>query len=60
MREGCLSCDEDAYEEYLNECLGEFKVGNLTFDGGRIIRELDPVAFRCGMAENECTCKEAD
>lgn len=54
----CIACDEDTYEEYLTECLGEIQVGNLVFDAGRIIRELDPIAFRCGMADETCAQEE--
>ncbi len=54
----CQACNEDMYEEFLNEIFGAFQIGSLTFSGGSIIREMDPVAFRCGMAEEFCTCEE--
>lgn len=40
---------EEQHEEMLDEVYGEFKVGELTFSAGRIVRELDPIAFRVGM-----------
>jgi len=43
--------DEEAYEELLTEIYGTVKVGNLEWDAGSIVREMDPIAFRCGMAE---------
>lgn len=49
----CRRCDEDMYEEFINEIYPEVKIGQLTFSPGKILRELDPVAFRCGMSEEE-------
>lgn len=49
---------DDMFEEYLTEVYGEFKVGNDSFDAGHIVRELDPVIFRCELAnwlDNEVT-----
>jgi len=53
---------EDEFEDELNEIFGEIQIGTLIFSAGRIIRELDPVAFRCGMAEKEevWICGECD
>jgi len=42
---------EDGYEEYLTNIYGFIMVGYLTFDTGKIVRELDPIAFRCGIEE---------
>ena len=44
---------EDAYEDLLTELCGTLKVGSLEFDAGRVVRELDPTAFQCGMADAE-------
>ena len=46
------------YEEVLNELYGEVRLGGLTFDAGRIIRELDETAFNCGMADYEDSLPE--
>jgi len=37
-------------------------VGYLTFDTGKIVRELDPIAFRCGIEEldEEWRCGECN
>jgi len=53
--------DED-YEELLNEVYEKVHIGDFTFDAGRIMRELDPVAFRCGIAEEpeQWKCSECD
>lgn len=53
---------EDDYEGYLTETFGTVKFGFLEFDAGRIIRELDPTAFRCGIADEPevWLCGECD
>ena len=54
----CPGCDEDAYEEFIDELYPEVRIGALAFSPGRILKEMDPIAFRCGMSEYECKCKE--
>ena len=41
----------DEYEELLDELYEEVKIGDLTFSPGRIVRGLDPIAFRVGVAD---------
>ena len=40
---------EQLYRDMLDECEPEVKVAGLSFCASRIIEELDPVAFRCGV-----------
>lgn len=47
-----VEMDEKDYEEMLNDVYGEIKIGNLTFWAGEIVKELDPIAFRCGLSED--------
>ena len=39
---------EEMYEEMIDECYGEINVG-VTFNASRVLRELDPIAYRCGF-----------
>ena len=41
----------DEYEELLDELYEEVQIGDLTFTPGRIVRELDPIAFRVGVSD---------
>jgi len=44
--------DPDDYEESYKECLdseGPVNVAGMRFDASRIIEELDPTAYRCGL-----------
>jgi len=40
--------DEDDYKEML-DCDGPVNVCGMQFDPSRILEELDPIAFRCGL-----------
>lgn len=44
---------EDFYDDLLNECYGEIKLGDLVFSPAEIIKTLDPIAYRCGLADFE-------
>lgn len=54
--------DENEFEQEITEQYGTFSVGNLEFNAGRIMRELDPTAFRCAIADEPETwiCDECD
>ncbi len=43
--------DDKQYEEMLNESYGTVVICGMTFDQGTALKELDPIAFRCGMAD---------
>lgn len=40
-----------AYDAMLDEFDGPVTVGGLTFDASRILRELDPIAYKCGWID---------
>ncbi len=49
----CTAVDgEDLFEEVLDECYEEVKVGCCTFSPSQVMKELDPTAFRIGVQEN--------
>jgi hypothetical protein len=43
---------EQAYRDFLDECEPEVKVAGLFFCASRVIEELDPIAFRCGVSDH--------
>ncbi len=52
IKEHCESIDaEEQFEEMLNECHESVKVGCCEWDAGYVMKELDPVAFRCGVSD---------
>ena len=40
---------ENAYVEFLDECHGEVTIGYLSWPASKILKEMDPIAFRCGL-----------
>ena len=42
---------EDMYEEQLNECYEPVSICGFNYDQGHAIRNLDPIAFRCGCVD---------
>ena len=45
---------EDRYEELITEVYDTVSIGELTWEAGRVLRELDPIAFRCGVSDLTC------
>ena len=50
-----FAIDEDKYDEnydeWLDEIYGEIMIGNISFLPSRILKELDPIAYRCGFSD---------
>ena len=42
---------EARYCEMLDEVYPEVTIGSISFDPSRVLKELDPTAFRCGLAD---------
>ncbi len=40
--------DRQDYDDMLDECYPEFKLGEMTFYPSDILKNCDPVAYRCG------------
>ena len=52
IREHCTGIDgEEQFEQMLNDCYEPVKVGCCEWDAGHVMKELDPVAFRCGVSD---------
>ena len=43
--------DKQGYDEMLDECYDEFKIGEMTFYPSDILKSCDPVAYRCGFSD---------
>ena len=43
---------EERHEDMLSEVYGVVSVCGFDYDAGRALRELDPVAFRCGVSDS--------
>ncbi len=52
IKEHCSPIDaEEQFEELLSETCETVKVGCCEWDAGYVMKELDPVAFRCGVSD---------
>ena len=52
IKEHCSPIDaEEQFEELLNETCETLKIGTLEYDPGYVLRNIDPVAFRCGVSD---------
>ena len=52
IKEHCSSIDaEEQFEELLSETCETVKIGSLEYDPGYVLRNIDPVAFRCGVSD---------
>ena len=49
--EVCLS--EREYSDHLDECYDTVMVCGMSYSAGRVLSEVDPVAFRCGKGDYE-------
>lgn len=57
-----LSLSDDELEAQITELYGTIKIGCCEFDAGRILRELDEIAFNCARSDledgQEVRCEE--
>ena len=42
---------EDRYEELITEVYDTVSIGELTWEAGAVLREMDPIAFRCEVTD---------
>ena len=42
---------EDLYQQLLNETTAPYVVGHYVWHFGDLLRKMDPIAFRCGVAD---------
>ena len=40
-----------AYTDMLDEVYGDIEVCGMTYEAGRVLRDVDPVAYRCGFID---------
>ena len=46
-------CSDDEYDNFLDQIYPEIKIGSLTFYPSQVIKECDPVAYRCAKSDYE-------
>lgn len=46
-------CSDDEFSDWIDSIYPEVSVGSLTFSPSEIMKELDPIAYRCGKSDYE-------
>jgi hypothetical protein len=48
--ENCTAIDrEQAFRDMLDDCYGETEIAGMKYQTSRVLEEVDPIAFRCGV-----------
>ena len=47
------TCDEEQFNDFLDDCYDEVEVMGMTYNVSYALKELDPIAYRCGKSEYE-------
>jgi predicted nucleic acid-binding Zn-ribbon protein len=47
------SCSDDEYDEMLDDVHGDVEICGMSYSSSRALKELDPVAYRCGKIDYE-------
>lgn len=42
---------EESYDDMLDECYEPYKIGCCTFYASQVLKECDPIAYRCGLSD---------
>lgn len=45
----------ERWEECLDECHEPYRIGQMTYYPSQILRECDPIAYRCGLNDWMCS-----
>lgn len=53
VRNGEVDMSEEEYADHLDECYGEVNVCGNYYGAGSLLKDADPVAFRCGKSDYE-------
>lgn len=57
--EGCIAeYADNSYDDLLDEDNEEYKIGYLTFSASDVLKNCDPVAYRCGQSDYESSILE--
>jgi len=51
---------KEQHDELLNECNATVIIAGISFDPAQILEELDPVAYRCSLADFESELEEEE
>lgn len=44
---------DDFYDDILDDCYPEIKIGSLTFSPSQVLQKCDPIAYSCGISDEQ-------
>lgn len=47
------NCDSELYDEDIDEISGDVQIGSLTYSASHVLKNVDPIAYRCGRSDWE-------
>ena len=51
---------EDLFDEMLDECYPPIKIGTLEYSPSWVMKNVDPIEYRCGVSDYEDSCCEEE
>jgi hypothetical protein len=48
----------ERYDDMLDDCFGDVKILNMLYYTSRALKDVDPIAYRCGFSEYTATLEE--
>lgn len=57
VRDGEVVLADEEYVDHLDECYDDVEVCGYSYGAGRLLKEVDPVAFGCGKSDYESEIK---
>jgi hypothetical protein len=46
------------YDDMLDDCFGDVKILNMLYYTSRALKDVDPIAYRCGFSDYTATLEE--
>ena len=46
-------CSDDEFSDWIDSIYPEVTIGSLTFSPSEVMKELDPISYRCGKSDYE-------
>ena len=51
---------EERYDEMLDDCFGDINVCGMLWAASTVLKRVDPIAYRCGLADYESCLEEEE
>ena len=52
--------NESDYDDYIDEINGDVEILGMSYSASRVLQEIDPIAYRCGLSDYADTLDPSD